>query len=313
MNNKDITRLVEDSLDDRKKKEVIEWLLKNPKYQKRYHKAKAEYVAHTLKNENSLIRITKRKRGMFKALKYASVIALLLTGGVYTAKNIKEKEDFVENKMTLVTTAIGEKKEVVLSDGTKIIVNSNSALSYPTEFIGVTREVVLKGEAFFDVAENKELPFIVNTNEGMNIKVLGTTFNVKSYPEDQIIETTLVTGKVEVVERNDNKTVFLYPSQRATYVKTDDKLIIDKVNTEKYISWKDGKLIYDETPLREVIKGLERAYNIKFKVKSKELLDYKYKGVFDNLSIIEVIELFELSSPIKCVLKEGYIEIDKQK
>ena len=147
----------------------------------------------------------------------------------------------------------------------------------------------------------------------MDIKVLGTSFNVKSYPEDQRIETTLVSGKVEVVERKDNKTVFLYPSQRATYVKTDDELIIDKVNTENFISWKEGKLIYDETPLSEVIKDLERAYNVTFIIESKEILDYKYKGVFDNLTVQEILDLFELSSPLKCTLKDNHVILEIQK
>ncbi len=310
MNKKDISKLVEGRLDDSKKKDVIDSLLKNPKLQKEYQKEKAKHVASMIGGDFN--KRNKNPKIYIKLFKYAALFAMLASIGFIINNNAK-KESVVENKMTLVTTSIGEKKEVVLSDGTIVTVNSNSALSYPTSFIGSTREVVLKGEAFFDVTENKEMPFIVKTNEGMDIKVLGTTFNVKSYPEDSNIETTLVTGKVEVVERSDNKTVFLYPSQRATYVKNDDQLIIDKVDTENYVSWKDGKLIYDETPLREVIKGLERMYDITFQVKSEEILDYKFKGTFDNLTIEQAIDLFELSSPIKGTLKNNNVTLDIQK
>ncbi len=312
MNKKDIVNLIEGRLHGRKKKEVIEWLLKNSKAQEAYHIAKAKHVARSLRKGNTPHTVTKKKIAI-NVLKYASILVLVFGTWLYTRNGADIKDSVIENKMILITTSVGEKAEVILSDGTKIIVNSNSALSYPNKFIGSTREVILQGEAFFEVTENKDKPFIVNTNEGMHIKVLGTTFNVKSYPEDHKIETTLVTGKVEVIERKDNKTVLLYPSQRATYVKTNDQLIIDKVDTQNFISWKDGKLIYDETPLREVIKDLERAYKVSFMVSSQELMDYKYTGVFDNLAIQEVLNLFELSSPIHYTLKDDYVIFDKQK
>lgn len=315
MNKRDITKLVEGQLKGTKKREVIEWLLKNPKAQDFHHIAKAKHIAKSLRKGNTTPVLAKnKKKNTLTFFKYAAIFALLFTSWLYLSDKTKNLNDhIVENKMTLVTTSIGEQVEVILSDGTKIVVNSNSALTYPTVFIGSTREVVLKGEAFFEVTEKKDKPFIVNTNEGMNIKVLGTSFNVKSYPEDQKIETTLVTGKIQVVEKKDNKTVLLYPSQRATYIKTNDQLIIDKVDTQNFISWKDGKLIYNETPLLEVIKDLERTYKVSFKVKSQELMNYKYNGVFDNLTIQEVLSLFELSSPIKYTLKDDYIILDKQK
>ena len=312
MKKKHIFDLIEGRLGFHKKKEVIEWLLKNKKAQKTYHVAKAEHVARSLANSGNELKNTKKKsiKGLYR---YAAILVILFGLALYFRDTGFQSDVITENAMVMITTSIGEKEEVLLSDGTKVIVNSNSALSYPTNFTGNTREVLLKGEAFFEVTENKEKPFIVNTNEGMDIKVLGTVFNVKSYPEDKKVETTLVSGKVQVVERKDNKTVLLYPSQRATYNKADDKLIIDKVETERLISWKDGKLIYDETDLNIVLKDLERVYDVTFLVNSKELLDYKFKGVFDNLTIEEVLSLFELSSPIQCTLKENYVIIDKQK
>ena len=310
MNKKKIIKLIKGHLDDRKKKKVIEWLLKDPKAQKFYRLKKAEYIARSLSKGTG---IKYYGLNFSNIVKYAVVLAVFLSVWLFVRYTIEGKGDIVENNIILVITAIGEKKEIILSDGTGIIVNANSTLSYPREFIGDNREVVLKGEAYFEVAENKEKPFIVRTNEGMYIRVLGTCFNVKSYPEDPRIETTLVSGKVEVVERKDNKTVFLYPSQRATYIKPDDKLIIDKVNTEDFISWKEGKLIYDETPLSEVVKDLERTYNVTFIIESKEILDYKYKGVFDNLTVQEILDLFELSSPLKCTLKDKYVKLEIQK
>ncbi|MEX0362918.1 MAG: FecR family protein [Allomuricauda sp.] len=312
MRNKHIYDLIEERLGFHKKKQVIEWLLKNKRAQKKYHQAKAEQVALSLREDTGEVKPV-RPRQTRALLKYAAVLVILFGLAFYFNHSGESTAVETENAMVMIATSIGEKEEVVLSDGTKVTVNANSVLSYPANFTGNTREVLLKGEAFFEVTENKEKPFIVNTNEGMDIKVLGTVFNVKSYPEDKKVETTLVSGKVQVVERKDNKTVLLYPSQRATYNKSDDRLIIDKVQTEPLISWKDGKLIYDEAPLREVIKDLEREYHVSFLVNSEELLEYKFKGVFDNLSIDQVLSLFELSSPIKCTLKQNYVILEKQK
>lgn len=312
MRKKHIFDLIEGRLGFHKKKEVIEWLLKNKRAQKKYHLAKAEHVANTLGDHKGELSGS-RKNSIKNILKYAAIAIALVGTALYFQETTAPIISETENTMVMIATSIGEKEEVILSDGTKVIVNANSVLSYPASFAGNTREVMLKGEAFFEVTENKEKPFIVNTNEGMDIKVLGTVFNVKSYPEDKKVETTLVSGKVQVVERKDNKTVLLYPSQRATYNKTDDRLIIDKVETDHLISWKDGRLIYDETPLKDVIKDLERVYDVTFLVDSKELLEYKFKGVFDNLTITQVLSLFELSSPIQCTLKENYVIIDKQK
>ena len=311
MNKKDIKKLVEGRLNTDDKKKVIEFLLKNPSSRKEYHKIKAAHVAASMRRENSgTVQDLEKNNSIRQLYKYAAAIALFIALLGYALKTFDS--DSAVSSMKLVATAHAQNKNVVLPDGTMVTINSNTRLSYPSKFTGVTREVVLEGEAFFDVVENEEVPFIVKTHAGMDIKVLGTTFNVKSYPEDARIETTLVTGKVEVVERNDNKTVFLYPSQRATYMKGDDKLIIDKVNTEKYVSWKDGKLMYNETPMSEVISGLERMYNVTFEINSKELLKYKYNGVFDNLSLEEAINLLELSSPIKCTINKNHVKLTKQ-
>ena len=198
----------------------------------------------------------------------------------------------------LASTSIGENKTITLSDGTKVTLNANTTFSYPEKFSEESRDVSLQGEAFFDVAHNPEKPFKVATGNGMNIQVLGTVFNVKSYPEDQNVETTLVSGKVKVVEEQNQKTVVLAPSQRATYVKDADKLIVDNVQTTKFTAWREGKLIYDETPIRQVISDLKRKYKVDISVESPGIMDYKYTGEFDNLGIEQILDLFEVSSPI---------------
>jgi len=299
MNNKDINALVEGRLSDEKKAEVVKWLLKNPKQQQRYHVLKARHVAKLLKEGGGKNKLdTKRKfADWYKYVGYAACV-LLMVALAYTLISPNEQLEEKYSQTILASTSIGENKTITLSDGTKVTLNANTTFSYPEKFSEESRDVSLQGEAFFDVAHNPEKPFKVATGNGMNIQVLGTVFNVKSYPEDQNVETTLVSGKVKVVEEQNQKTVVLAPSQRATYVKDADKLIVDNVQTTKFTAWREGKLIYDETPIRQVISDLKRKYKVDISVESPGIMDYKYTGEFDNLGIEQILDLFEVSSPI---------------
>ncbi|MDC6387018.1 DUF4974 domain-containing protein [Flagellimonas taeanensis] len=310
MNKKDIIALVEDRLPAEKKQEVIKWLLKNPKQQQRYHILKAKHVAKLLRKSGD---DRTQKPGTiqtrwYKYAGYAAGIAFLLSLA-YVLMIPKNGVETPVYATTETVTSIGEYRTVELSDGTKITLNANTTLSYPKTFSGESREVSLKGEAFFDVAHNPDKPFVVSTDNGMKIQVLGTVFNVRSYPEDLNVETTLVSGKVKVVEEKDQKTVVLNPSQRATYVKNEDKLIVDNVQTENFTAWRQGKLIYDETPIRQVIGDLKRKYRIAISVESPKIMDYKYTGEFDNLSIEQIMDLFEVSSPILYKMKDNQITL----
>ncbi|WP_108247075.1 FecR family protein [Muricauda brasiliensis] len=299
MNNKDINALVEGRLPDDKKAEVVKWLLKNPKQQQRYHVLKARHVAKLLKEgERKNVLGPKRKfADWYKYVGYAACV-LLMAALAYTLISPNKQLEERSSQIILASTSIGENKTITLSDGTKVTLNANTTFSYPEKFSEESRDVSLQGEAFFDVAHNPEKPFKVATGNGMNIQVLGTVFNVKSYPEDQNVETTLVSGKVKVVEEQNQKTVVLAPSQRATYVKDADKLIVDNVQTKKFTAWREGKFIYDETPIRQVISDLKRKYKVDISVESPGIMDYKYTGEFDNLGIEQILDLFEVSSPI---------------
>lgn len=299
MNNKDINALVEGRLPDDKKAEVVKWLLKNPKQQQRYHVLKARHVAKLLKEgEHKNVLGPKRKfADWYKYVGYAACV-LLMAALAYTLISPNKQLEERSSQIILASTSIGENKTITLSDGTKVTLNANTTFSYPEKFSEESRDVSLQGEAFFDVAHNPEKPFKVATGNGMNIQVLGTVFNVKSYPEDQNVETTLVSGKVKVVEEQNQKTVVLAPSQRATYVKDADKLIVDNVQTKKFTAWREGKFIYDETPIRQVISDLKRKYKVDISVESPGIMDYKYTGEFDNLGIEQILDLFEVSSPI---------------
>ncbi|PKA97500.1 FecR family protein [Flavobacteriaceae bacterium MAR_2009_75] len=314
MNKRDITALVEGRLSDKRKKEVIKWLIKNPKQQQRYNLLKARYVAQLLRESDpNYINYKLSRRATIYKIIGAAALVIILVSLSFLFNSEQAATQLTESTIVMAETAIGESRTIELSDGSKIMLNANTTLSYPQTFSKEIREVSLQGEAFFDIAHNSDRPFVVNTENGMKIHVLGTTFNVKSYPEDQNIETTLVSGKVRVIEEKDNKTVVLNPSQRATYVKNEDKIIIEKVQTSNLTAWRQGKLIYDETPIREVIGDLKRKYQVSISVESPEIMNYEYTGSFDNLSIEQIMALFEVSSPIKYKLNDNKITLYMKK
>jgi ferric-dicitrate binding protein FerR (iron transport regulator) len=164
-------------------------------------------------------------------MRIAAGFLLPITVGVLTyflMNNFKRTDN---QGMNEISVPLGSKTTLVLGDGTKIWLNSGSKLKYPQKFQGNFREVTLTGEAFFDVAKDAYKPFIVKTS-ALNIKVLGTTFNVKSYPEEGTIETTLVKGAVTITQNNlsqQKEAIYLKPNQRATYIKEEGKLVLADV------------------------------------------------------------------------------------
>jgi len=198
-----------------------------------------------------------------------------------------------------VVTQKGQRSLITLNDGTKVWMNNDSRLTYPNSFEGQPlREVSLEGEAFFDVAENKAQPFIVHTAD-IDVKVLGTAFNVRSY-QDQNVETTLVRGKVNIASTGQQaRVVTMLPNQRVVYEKNSQQLLLEnRVNTEKYTAWREGRLIFEDQPLSEIVQALERWYNVTIRVEDTGSLGCRFSAHIDNKSLEEVLELFKASENI---------------
>lgn len=191
-------------------------------------------------------------------------------------------------------TARGHRTFVTLEDGTKIWLNAESRLTYPRSFRGEeTREVQLEGEAYFDVAENKQKPFIVHTSD-IRIKVLGTSFNVKSYGKDRTIQTTLIKGKVTIESSLDSTRLTLLPNQQAVFEKESKKIFLEhKDEAVDYTSWRDGQLVFDDRPLSDIVNELERWFNVTIEVEDRASLNCHFSAKVDNKTLEEVLELFQ--------------------
>jgi len=208
-----------------------------------------------------------------------------------------------------LVTPKGGRYQVTLSDGTVAILNANSRLRFPVDFVGETRQVILSGEAYFEVQHDGR-PFIVEC-DGMNVEVLGTTFNVSSYEDDMDIRTTLVEGKVRVFSNKipDNDKI-LAPADQAVFTKENANIEVIEVNTSIYTSWVDGKLEFGKESLENVMKTLSRWYDFEYEFKNEDAKYFHFSARLTNdQEISAILDMLEMTTNVKFELEERTIMI----
>lgn len=226
----------------------------------------------------------------------------------HSDKNIKEAD--VIPQMHTIRVPKGADYQLVLSDGTKVWLNSESELKYPSFFKGKTREVELKGEAFFKVKRDVKRRFITKVN-GLNIEVLGTSYNVSAYPEDKEIKTTLVSGSVRA--RSNNKTTVLKPSQQLVYSANNKLWEVKTVDVEDYISWKNGLIQIKAYTFEQITNMLKRWYDFEIFYQNEELKDYRFKGVINkNLPLEDILGMIEQTTDIRFKIKGKTVTVLKE-
>lgn len=240
----------------------------------------------------------------------AAAILLIISSSLYVYRTNLQR--YNKPVYQVLSTLAGKRKILILPDGTTVTVNSDSKLSFPARFSDSTREVFLTGEAFFDVHKDHKHPFIIHTGK-MNIRVLGTAFNVKAYPNDKFSETTLIRGVIQV-------TLTDRPADRIT-LKPTEKLILNysgnytnetkatapKTNSLAQItylqkqdstvvetSWLQNKLIFKDQDFETLSHTLERRYNISFQFENDEIKQLRFTGSFENETITEVLNALQL-------------------
>lgn len=211
-------------------------------------------------------------------------------------------------RMVEIRTNPGVTTSVVLPDSTVVCLNSGSSLSYPSCFDGHTREVTLKGEAYFDVAKDKKKKFIVSTFYHARIEVLGTHFNVEAYEDGSDISTTLVEGKVCFLyetKNNTGKKVVMQPGQKLVYNPAEGHVQLYATSGLTETAWKDGKIIFDNTPLPEALRMLEKRFNVDFIISNKRLNGNSFTGTFTDQRLERILEYFKISSKIRWRYLDG--------
>ncbi len=247
---------------------------------------------------------------MQKISKIAAVLffPLLLAFAWYLYSGVHKTKKESRIAYNEVYTPLSAKTRFVLPDSTIVWLNSGSRLKYPFSFSGKTREVYLTGEGYFKVAKNKKIPFVVKTNK-LNITAYGTSFDVMAYPDDPTVWTTLVNGTVKVESVKDRKYIFLKPSTQALFNIKTETLKGYRVDTRFYTSWKDGKLIFRNEPLGIVAHKLERWFNCTIHIQDTKLINYRYTGNIEMETLREVMELIQITTPVKYTYNKKTREI----
>ncbi len=233
--------------------------------------------------------------------KVAAVLFLPLL--ITTVWSLSTNKSFWKEQTTWVelTTPVGAKMNFELPDGSKVWLNDCSKIKYPSHFSGSQREVYFEGEAFFNISKNEKMPFIVK-NKAASVKVTGTTFNIRAYPDDVIYEATLNTGKIELEISNGidgNLKIPMNPGEQVSVNTQSNQVDKKQVEADEFNAWINGKLLFRDTPLDEAIKKLERWYNADIRLDSPELGNILITATFQEEKLSQALDLLSFATPIK--------------
>ncbi len=225
----------------------------------------------------------------------------------------QKKSNITKSQLTYNTIIIprGGEYKLTLMDGTRIWLNSNSKLRFPSEFGSGIRKVELKGEAFFEVAKDSVHPFVVNANKAQ-VKVLGTSFNVNAYSDLNEIVTTLVEGRVEVSDTLFGNKVKLLPNEQYRFNKLTGKTLKQIVDTEIYTAWKDGRFVFENESLEDIMTRLSRWYNVDVSFLNESVKKLRFSGDltrYDNID--QILELIEVTQKVKFTIKDRALLVEE--
>lgn len=226
--------------------------------------------------------------------------AFLLSVTLVDMKNFKALRLIKPQSVTVQANA-GMRTNLELPDGTVVCLNSGSSITYPLPYDKDQRKVSLVGEAYFKVTHNPECPFIVGViDDKMSVKVLGTEFNLQAYAGENKICATLVNGRIdlEIKTAKGQLSRALLPSERASYDLLSNTLNVETVNTMYDTGWMEGKLMFKDSPLPEVLKRLSYFYNVDFEVKDAIIKSYCFTGTFVNRQLPQILDYLKISSNI---------------
>lgn len=206
-------------------------------------------------------KLPQKRSFLFRLGKIAAVLLLPVLSGLLTYTYLQKTEE-VPAKFTECFATNGELKKVALPDGSIVTINSGSIIIYPEEQKGTERYVYLNGEAYFDVAHNEDIPFIVKT-DGVKVEVLGTKFNVSAYPDEPNITTTLESGKVKLnFSKEGVKDLILAPNDKAVYNRTTGQLTTSKIPSKYIAGWREGQLLFTDASIHDILRTFGYKYGV---------------------------------------------------
>lgn len=263
--------------------------------------------------DGSRISLDDAERGLL-ASQGNTAITKTNSGEIVYEKNPadKKKNALVASVINTIQTPKGGKYQIRLPDGSKVWLNSASTLSYPTAFTGKERIVKLKGEAYFEIAPRKSMPFRVESDDQI-VEVLGTHFNVNSYDNEDFTKTTLIEGSVKVILNTrsniSGKTKLLKPGEQSSINSSKSDIKIENVDTEKAIAWKNGYFKFKNTPIQEIMREVERWYDVELIYEGNMPTDEFTGFVSNDVNISAVLKILEQSGGVKFTVKGKKLKV----
>ncbi|MFV0323302.1 MAG: FecR family protein [Bacteroides xylanisolvens] len=281
--------------------EVVTWIDSDPDNLKKFMSLRKSYDALIWQDADKPCAKTVKKRTLQIAMKGIMRIAAVFViafGLSYIVLQVLQEENI---SMQTVSVPAGQRTQVTLADGTTVWVNGKSTLTFPSRFASQTRNVQLDGEAYFEVQKDPKKQFIVSTAHQSSIRVLGTKFNVKAHKDAEDVITTLIEGKINFEFNNashQQEYITMKPGQKLVYNSQNRKPQLYTTSGEKEFSWKDGKIIFDQTPLRDALNNLAETYNVTFVILKNVPDDDSFSGEFINKSLEQILNYIKASSKI---------------
>ena len=280
--NKDILyKFVEGNASFEEEAAVKQWMEESAENRLAFLKERKLFDAMLLLGNEEIIKNGKKRFSInlsslrTELIKIAAVVAITLGGSYFYYQSSLEKELMA---MQTITVPAGQRINITLVDGTNVWLNARTSLSYPVKFGKNNRQVVLDGEAYFDVTKDKSKPFIVQT-DNYNVEVLGTQFDVNAYSETGEFETTLMSGSVKVASASDStQKITLKPNNKVFL--QDGKLHVTAVDDYNPYRWKEGLICFKNETFTSIMKDFEKYYGLTIQVKNKNVFKYVYTGKF---------------------------------
>lgn len=322
-NTDDIIKLAAGCIESERKAELFSELGQDPELETIYNKAKtahaflassskmSEYkIENSYKKLQSKMKLNAapfRKKGSL-LLKYAAILILLsgIAPLLFYLKNQNKLPAEPELKYTSVVARYKETSQVILPDSSVVWLNSGTTLTYNNGYAVGNRDLSVCGEAFFDVRRNNKIPLTVTCDE-LKVKVLGTKFNISAYPGDHQIMVALEAGAVELLHtKNQSFSYQLSPGEIARYHIASKDMTVEKANVTDFTAWKDGLLVFKDTPMKEVIKRLERKFDVNMIVSNPLVFEPAFNATFKDENLDEVLDYIRFSCHIQYkILKDN--------
>lgn len=264
--------------------------------------------------EKSLLALNQRidkKRSLFRwrsIWKYAAIGILLFALSFGGWQYFHQPDTYT----TITVGETGEVKKVTLADGTLVWLNSHSSLRIPASFSAKNRKVNVEGEVYFDVKKNLESPFLVDAGS-INLKVMGTSFNVNTRKDEDKVETMLVTGKVLLVDDIDNTLFEMSPGEKVTFSSERNELYVESVDVNVSTAWHLSQLTFESVTLREIVNKLSIIYDININLESKTLAERRFRCVINrDESLAEVLEILTYLAHIQYRIEGNEVFISEK-